>query len=574
MALIPWWKRLPARLLSEEQMLLEYEARIPDVLKRHQWVKDADGEPQLRAWIEVDNKLVELKAVFPHHYPEGCPTVYPVPFTVVTSSHQFTKTGAFCLELGPDNWHPKNFVAELLFSTWKLLTMEEIRNIAPDREIPSRHQFTLRDRLHSVGLSLVHSASFDERLGATNTSGTFEYSISKRNPLRIVPREFPTGNILPDIPPGLKRGTAAEGQFICLNGGSPNVVPTGRTQFNEFIQKHGNLSIAESKSAVFLLKWSDDDIRGFLCSGEDVAQLVDFPLQEDSTRRVPTNVTASLERARVGIIGLGSLGSKVAVTLARTGVRRFVLVDDDILEGGNVCRHAASFADVGAAKPRAVKELIRDVSVVEPEVTLYAIGLGTATNPSLHATIVETLGDCDVLIDTTGNPEVFGIVAMIASDHKRAMVWGEVFGGGLGGLIASAHPEIGPCPRCIRSGILARSSEWPPAPAGIHTVPYGGGESQPLVASDADVAFIASALAKRVLDVSVCDTAGYADVVILGLRPGWIFDTAFQSKDVNIRRDDFSCPRCWSVEADANNEIVKEAETLFSKSDVDHIPPP
>ena len=38
-----------------------------------------------------------------------------------------------------------------------------------------------------------------------------------------------------------------------------------------------------------------------------------------------------LKDKKVGVVGLGSLGSKIAVSLARSGVRQFELVDGDVL---------------------------------------------------------------------------------------------------------------------------------------------------------------------------------------------------------------------------------------------------
>ena len=57
----------------------------------------------------------------------------------------------------------------------------------------------------------------------------------------------------------------------------------------------------------------------------------DFRLSEEAQR---------LANVRVGIVGLGSMGSKIAVSLARSGVRRFLLVDDDYLAPGNMVRRS------------------------------------------------------------------------------------------------------------------------------------------------------------------------------------------------------------------------------------------
>jgi hypothetical protein len=83
-----------------------------------------------------------------------------------------------------------------------------------------------------------------------------------------------------------------------------------------------------------------------------------------------------LAAAQVGIIGLGGIGSLVGECLARLGVGRFVLVDDDRIEESNLSRVVdATSADVGrtkvdvaervilAANPRAqVEKRIADVA--------------------------------------------------------------------------------------------------------------------------------------------------------------------------------------------------------------------
>ena len=51
------------------------------------------------------------------------------------------------------------------------------------------------------------------------------------------------------------------------------------------------------------------------------------------------------------IIGCGSVGSLVALELARAGVGRFFLVDMDILSYHNICRHQCGIQDVGKYKP-------------------------------------------------------------------------------------------------------------------------------------------------------------------------------------------------------------------------------
>ena len=66
-----------------------------------------------------------------------------------------------------------------------------------------------------------------------------------------------------------------------------------------------------------------------------------------------------LAKIKVGVVGLGSGGGFVALSLAMSGVSQFALVDNDELERGNIARHVADLRNVGVNKATAVADLIR-----------------------------------------------------------------------------------------------------------------------------------------------------------------------------------------------------------------------
>ena len=73
-----------------------------------------------------------------------------------------------------------------------------------------------------------------------------------------------------------------------------------------------------------------------------------------------------LEKAAI-ISGCGSVGSLVALELARAGVGRFLLIDNDTFAYHNICRHQCGLHDVGRFKVNAVKERILQIN---PEATV------------------------------------------------------------------------------------------------------------------------------------------------------------------------------------------------------------
>jgi len=62
------------------------------------------------------------------------------------------------------------------------------------------------------------------------------------------------------------------------------------------------------------------------------------------------------------LLGCGSVGSLVALELARAGVGKFVLIDNDIVEYHNLCRHQCSIMDVGQYKVYALAKRIHEIN--------------------------------------------------------------------------------------------------------------------------------------------------------------------------------------------------------------------
>jgi hypothetical protein len=568
----PWWERLPGRLLEEEAALLALHGGEVPLVRSHRWTREADGEPRVRVELDLASREVELEVRFPAHYPEGCPSVRPVPYELL-STHQFVRSGVLCLELGPDNWHPHYTAADMVSSAWRLVVQEIISTFEPI-DIPSRHVPDLAERIRMGDGVLVRPLGLDACIENAKTSCSFEYVLGSHGGVRVFPVGFPKGSPLPDVPPSLARETPLTGYFVPLKEGAPTSIPTEPEAFDEYLTEHADATAAHEPPVVFLVRVPNGRTQGVVRFKESVAELVDMTIEDGSTARTPSGLGDELSKQKIAVVGLGSLGSRIALSLARTGARRFVLVDGDVLEAPNLCRFPASYAHVGATKVSLVKEFLRDVCPTEPDVETHAVHVAAATNPVLHARVLENLAAADILIDATASPDAFSLLAMVASDHRKPLLWGEVFGGGLGGLVASAHPDRGPCPRCVRAGLLATIQSWPPAPGRRVGTPYAAGErddGEPLVATDADVAAIAAAMTQRVLDM-VRGELSTASAVLLGFRRSWVFDAPPQSIAVPVRADDWSCARCWQAAAEPDENIAAQAEALFAAKHDAHDP--
>jgi hypothetical protein len=98
------------------------------------------------------------------------------------------------------------------------------------------------------------------------------------------------------------------------------------------------------------------------------------------------------------VIGVGGVGSWVALDLALVGVKRLVLVDPDKIEASNLNRTPFKLKHVGMAKVKAVLELIYERR--DGEVLLFQKKLEELSPAEILFLLPEVIVDCrDVLAD-------------------------------------------------------------------------------------------------------------------------------------------------------------------------------
>ncbi|UUV16607.1 thiamine biosynthesis protein ThiF [Clostridioides difficile] len=74
------------------------------------------------------------------------------------------------------------------------------------------------------------------------------------------------------------------------------------------------------------------------------------------------NIHNKLKKGKVAILGLGGLGSNVAISLARIGVGELLLIDYDVVEPSNLNRQQYFIDDIGKLKTDAMIENIKKIN--------------------------------------------------------------------------------------------------------------------------------------------------------------------------------------------------------------------
>lgn len=119
----------------------------------------------------------------------------------------------------------------------------------------------------------------------------------------------------------------------------------------------------EQNPKIGVLGYYDNDKLNFIDSDGKQCKIETYTLKLDVFSR-NTGILESDMMLKTGamFIGCGSVGSLAALELAKAGVGRFLLIDNDILGYHNLCRHQCGVKDVGKLKTQALKERILQIN--------------------------------------------------------------------------------------------------------------------------------------------------------------------------------------------------------------------
>lgn len=192
----------------------------------------------------------------------------------------------------------------------------------------------------------------------------------------------------------------------------------------------------------------------------------------------------------VCIVGCGSVGSYIAVALARTGIRRFVLVDPDVVEAPNLTRTVYGHADLGKPKVEALRERLSDVF---PDVEVNALNEKLTSDPAKAKAL---LGDAHLVVGAIDDPAATATLDRFCYALGTPLLQVALWAGARGGEFIVVWPEKTACTLCStgrRRGEFnvdaRRSSD------------YGSGRLVAEVALGTDIHFVCAAAVKAALSM-------------------------------------------------------------------------
>ncbi|MBY0332871.1 MAG: ThiF family adenylyltransferase [Acetobacteraceae bacterium] len=563
-----WFLQDIGRLNRERQEFEALQVRAP-WMSPPVW-RFENGALEVDLDVKAGEQVYPLRLRYPSAFPACPPSVFPRDLEVRWSTHQYGVGGELCLEIGPDNWRPETAGAQMIESAHRLLEAERPGSVAaPAREVPSRHRLTPGQELRGIYDRFLLTSGLLDRLSKCGPGTVLRMDVllvgrglartavivglrqageaDWRDPevpwQALARHQYVWSGLAVRVPDGAPRpsvGSTADLSGLLASLGTPVPEDSLSTRGHEFFLFFG-------PGIEPTLVWP-------LSSGGRVVTHDPVPAETPGASRLDPG-HENLSARRVGVVGAGSVGSKVATSLARTGVGRFLLLDGDVLLPGNLVRHDLDWASVGGHK---VDELAWRLAVVRPGADISirrAILTGQEASASVAAAL-DDLASCDLIVEATADGRIFGLVGSHAAARAKPMAWAEVLEGGIGGLVARSRPGQEPTPLTMRSRILdwcsGMGEPWDRTGSGYAST---GDDGTPLVADDADVGVIAAHLARLAIDTLLGRTPSEFPhaAYFVGLRRSWIFREPFDTHPVEV-----GGPSEEPGRAETPDEVVRE----------------
>lgn len=340
-----WWVTQSGRAANERLWLADLERRAA-WLANVRW--RLDDELNLTADFEIiisDSEVFPLTIQYPSFFPDAPPLVIPRDRNRI-SGHQYGEGGELCLEWRPDNWEASVTGAMMVESAYRLIAGERGASTAEGDERPeviSAHETTFAQEIRTSSCRLILTPPAKAALAAIPELEVVPAQLSEKRYAEtwtayVTRVGAPDGQGWSEMPP-INDGAKYEAVAIRLPAGTTIPYPLSLDAVAELFQRLGmpeclailqkddeasNWLIVDDHSCRLLMVFARDKDKRL------AIPYCTVPISTDPAPRLPA-ANEALAGKRVGIVGCGSIGSKVAVSLCRSGITTFTLVDGDLL---------------------------------------------------------------------------------------------------------------------------------------------------------------------------------------------------------------------------------------------------
>ncbi|ABC90782.1 hypothetical conserved protein [Rhizobium etli CFN 42] len=551
-----WWLNNTVRVAREkeavENLATETEWFVLDRWEIHDYKFAAIGS------IVAHGATYPIRLVYPDNFPLVPAWVEPQDPEAKWSYHQYGKGGALCLELRPDNWTSRANGADVLRSAYGLLNLENPLGDGEKGKVTSAHNVGEIQK-YNWGESPVF-------IGQECLTRLLSGDIQDVNALRWSASDKVWPIFLSDAVDrqGVQRPPSADLNtwrlhvpVALVSGKVPDGLPSERSTFISTLWESSPVEGEVNFVTVFI---EDDGINVFHVLSDNAYHRKVYVLPPETGLR--SGRAPSAQAKKVAVVGAGSVGSKVAEMLLRSGIDTLRIFDGDVFLPGNLERHVLDWRDVGYHKVHGLKRRLLHI-VPGADIMTIDQNLNWQKSARTNALHFDLITACDIIVDASGDPATSMLLGALAFENKKPFVSVEVFEGGIGALVAPSVPERNAAYTLGREALLNWTDEKGrvvPLSAGDRAYEAISDDGDIIVADDAAISMAASHAARVVLDI-LDDKLDDFRWLLIGFRKEWAFDM-----HGHVIALDVGGPSEWNnntEDADAQKFVIEIAGELL-----------
>lgn len=457
----PWHERQPERLRVEEKILTGLGFRRDEnAFLEHQAV--------VYRGSLADFPERTLIVSFPVSYPSTSPTIQDDGQCPLLRRHQNLLHRNYCL-FGPhaEAWHAGLNAGDALAQVADLCQKYGPGSSTTDQsvtsEFPEPNSLAYTELPEECLLVPPSIASILPEAASAIVQGSFAVSSAKL----IQPNRFKQRSVVTELTLGNGHSTVkAESYYKQVFGqkqfhGTVYFIPWFDVTINQIgdlellLKKHGmrlmtnrewvGVIVAEESATSKNTRYA---WKAFHRSGKKFQPVETSTYRDDeNAARIPGY--GFLSAKKIGLIGCGSLGSKIAASLAASGVFKFSLFDPETFEAHNSVRHECGVSSHGLFKVQALAQRLIDINPRVQEHLFATIALGRGEKHSDEVQRIQQLTECDLIIDATGNRQTSRYLNELCSMLNLASGHVSATNGAWSGEIVRSVPGKTACWMCF-----------------------------------------------------------------------------------------------------------------------------
>lgn len=437
-----WWLADSNRF-GHEKRLVEAIALGERWFKLDRWCFH-EGKLGALGTITVEGQPYPIRLLYPDQFPEVPAWVEPQE-DVRWSTHQYGSGGTLCLELRSDNWVTSATGADVLRSAYNLLVAEQAAAKDPKRNpVPSAHHIG-EVQAYDWGMHpVLIGAGCLERIKINTAQDLKALRWMAMEDVWPIMIHDTADRASPRRPPSMDiKSWRFEIPVYALAGPAPAEIADDRHGFLVSLGLDAALikETIERGAAVWFFTGGPEPTAFHMIDEGKPHRRRMFVLPDQAEAR--SGRAPEVAARRAAVIGAGSVGSKIAEILLRSGVSHLTLVDGDVMLPGNTERHTLDWRDVGFRKVHGLKRHLLHISP-GADITVIDQNLNWQRSVRVHASQIASIAECDLIIDATGDAATSLFLGSVAAANNRPFISVEVYEGGIGALIASCLPERDP----------------------------------------------------------------------------------------------------------------------------------